>query len=448
MAAPLAYITAAPPLRRGAAATPVAGAATVGPAARAVCGGRPSGWVGAPPCPAGRGAAALAYRRRRRPPTAPPSGAVLVVASAAAGGGGSGDGGGAEPPNANATESTAGISAAATAAGTTSGGGSVGGGGGGGGTGSGSGDGAGAVGADAGGGDTEAAVLDAADTAGRRELWQSIAAARSALAIAVRAERYLDAARLRNEVAALSSRDPWEVAKAAMDAAVAREAYAEAAAARDALAAIPPPPSMESLSRPAGSKRWGGGGDKDSPGDRDGLRGLTEADVDVACDATSSGVRVRVEAFFLPERSDVTPPDGAGAQRGGKDDDAGAGVAAGRRGGGERSFVFGYKVRLTNTTGGAVQVVGRHWKIENTGGVVNEVRGVGVVGKQPVLMPGETFEYVAEGFPTECRGSGAGWNGWELGGDPARLVGVGVGRAVSFCADHNRCSLCRALLGL
>ncbi|GAB0495189.1 hypothetical protein MMPV_006487 [Pyropia vietnamensis] len=319
------------------------------------------------------------------------AGAALVVASAAAGGGGSGDGGTPEPPNANTTETAAGITAAATAAGTTSGGAS-----GGGGSGSGGGDGADAVGADAGGGDEKAAVLDAADTAGRRELWQSIAAARSALAIALRAERYLDAARLRNEVNALLSRDPWEVAKAAMDAAVAREAYAEAAAARDALAAIPPPPSMESLSRPAGSKRRGAGGDKGRPGDRDGLRGLTEADVDVACDAISSGVRVRVEAFFLPERSDVTPLEGAGAQGDGKGDDAGAGVVAGRGRSRERSFVFGYKVRLTNTTSGAVQVVGRHWKIENTAGVINEVRGVGVVGKQPVLMPGETFEYVAE----------------------------------------------------
>jgi len=54
--------------------------------------------------------------------------------------------------------------------------------------------------------------------------------------------------------------------------------------------------------------------------------------------------------------------------------------------------VFGYKVRLTNTSAVAVQVVGRHWVIEAVGGVVNEVRGVGIVGKQPVLMPGETFE--------------------------------------------------------
>lgn len=299
---------------------------------------------------------------------------------------------------------TAAAAAAAAAAAGSGGGGS---GGGGDGCGGDSGDGGSAVGGGT-GGDGEAAVLDAADTAGRRELWQSIAAARSALAIAVRAERFLDAARLRNEVAALTSRDPWEVAKATMDAAVAREAYADAAAARDVLASIPPPPSMESLSRPAGSKRRGS---DDRPGDRDGLRGLTEEDVDVSCDATSSGVRVRVEAFFVPERSDVVPPDGAAARRGDDDGAVRSGsMLAGRGGGGERSFVFGYKVLLTNTTSTAVQVVGRHWKIENTGGVVNEVRGVGVVGKQPVLMPGETFEYVAGGLPREW-GVGRWWVG-------------------------------------
>ncbi|OSX68319.1 hypothetical protein BU14_3016s0001, partial [Porphyra umbilicalis] len=59
------------------------------------------------------------------------------------------------------------------------------------------------------------------------------------------------------------------------------------------------------------------------------------------------------------------------------------------------SYVFGYKVRLTNTSAVAVQVVGRHWVIEAVGGVVNEVRGVGIVGEQPVLMPGETFEYTS-----------------------------------------------------
>lgn len=389
MAAPLGYIPAAAPHRRGMAAAPFSGAvAAAGPAAAAVCGGRPSDWVGAPPTPAGRGAAALAHRRRRRPPTAAPSGAT--VASAAGSGGG---GGGGEAANAKATDTAAGTTAAAAAAAAAAAG-SGGGGSGGGGDGCGgdSGDGGSAVGGGT-GGDGEAAVLDAADTGGRRELWQSIAAARSALAIAVRAERFLDAARLRNEVAALTSRDPWEVAKATMDAAVAREAYADAAAARDVLASIPPPPSMESLSRPAGSKRRGS---DDRPGDRDGLRGLTEEDVDVSCDATSSGVRVRVEAFFVPERSDVVPPDGAAARRGDDDDAVRSGsMLAGRGGGGERSFVFGYKVLLTNTTSTAVQVVGRHWKIENTGGVVNEVRGVGVVGKQPVLMPGETFEYTS-----------------------------------------------------
>lgn len=61
----------------------------------------------------------------------------------------------------------------------------------------------------------------------------------------------------------------------------------------------------------------------------------------------------------------------------------------------ERQFLFAYTVRITNNGGQAVQVVSREWVITDAEQRVQEVGGLGVVGKQPVLGPGETFEYTS-----------------------------------------------------
>ena len=58
-------------------------------------------------------------------------------------------------------------------------------------------------------------------------------------------------------------------------------------------------------------------------------------------------------------------------------------------------FVFGYRVQIDNQGGEVVQLVSRHWRITDSLGRTMEVRGAGVVGKQPVLQPGETFEYTS-----------------------------------------------------
>lgn len=63
-----------------------------------------------------------------------------------------------------------------------------------------------------------------------------------------------------------------------------------------------------------------------------------------------------------------------------------------------RHFVWAYHVRIENGGRHTVQLVTRHWRITDANGHVHEVRGEGVVGKQPVLRPGETFEY-ASGTP-------------------------------------------------
>ena len=56
-------------------------------------------------------------------------------------------------------------------------------------------------------------------------------------------------------------------------------------------------------------------------------------------------------------------------------------------------FFFSYRIRITNHNGHPAQLVDRHWIIRDGKGVVREVKGPGVVGQQPVLNPGEAFEY-------------------------------------------------------
>lgn len=58
-------------------------------------------------------------------------------------------------------------------------------------------------------------------------------------------------------------------------------------------------------------------------------------------------------------------------------------------------FAFAYTIRIANTGDIAAQVVARHWRITDARGIVQEVRGLAVVGRQPLLQPGETFEYTS-----------------------------------------------------
>jgi ApaG protein len=58
-------------------------------------------------------------------------------------------------------------------------------------------------------------------------------------------------------------------------------------------------------------------------------------------------------------------------------------------------FVWAYHIRIENDGGETVQLRNRHWKIIDSGGRLQEVRGPGVVGEQPVLSPGESFEYTS-----------------------------------------------------
>jgi len=84
-------------------------------------------------------------------------------------------------------------------------------------------------------------------------------------------------------------------------------------------------------------------------------------------EAVTRGLRVRVESQFMPERSDP---------------------AAGE-------WFFSYTVTLTNQGTETVKLLARHWIITDADGEVQEVRGPGVVGNQPVIAPGQSFRYTS-----------------------------------------------------
>jgi ApaG protein len=56
---------------------------------------------------------------------------------------------------------------------------------------------------------------------------------------------------------------------------------------------------------------------------------------------------------------------------------------------------FAYAVTITNTGEVSAQVVSRHWVITDANGKTEEVKGLGIVGHQPLLKPGEAFEYTS-----------------------------------------------------
>jgi len=58
-------------------------------------------------------------------------------------------------------------------------------------------------------------------------------------------------------------------------------------------------------------------------------------------------------------------------------------------------FVFAYTINIRNEGQKAARLVSRHWHITDANGQVQEVRGLGVVGEQPYLEPGEDFEYTS-----------------------------------------------------
>jgi ApaG protein len=61
----------------------------------------------------------------------------------------------------------------------------------------------------------------------------------------------------------------------------------------------------------------------------------------------------------------------------------------------KNQYVFTYTITITNTGDVAAKLVSRHWIITDADHKVQEVKGLGVVGQQPLLKPGESFEYTS-----------------------------------------------------
>ncbi|MFH0934202.1 MAG: Co2+/Mg2+ efflux protein ApaG [Pseudomonadota bacterium] len=61
----------------------------------------------------------------------------------------------------------------------------------------------------------------------------------------------------------------------------------------------------------------------------------------------------------------------------------------------DNRHVFAYTITLTNEGDHAVQLLSRHWIINDANNHVQEVKGKGVVGEQPVIKPGQSFEYTS-----------------------------------------------------
>jgi ApaG protein len=58
-------------------------------------------------------------------------------------------------------------------------------------------------------------------------------------------------------------------------------------------------------------------------------------------------------------------------------------------------YSFAYTITITNTGEVPAQLISRHWIIANAAGEIEEVKGLGVVGHQPLLKPGESFQYTS-----------------------------------------------------
>jgi ApaG protein len=61
----------------------------------------------------------------------------------------------------------------------------------------------------------------------------------------------------------------------------------------------------------------------------------------------------------------------------------------------KEQYVFAYTITISNTGSIPAQLISRHWIITDANGKVLEVKGLGVVGQQPLLKPGESFEYTS-----------------------------------------------------
>jgi ApaG protein len=81
----------------------------------------------------------------------------------------------------------------------------------------------------------------------------------------------------------------------------------------------------------------------------------------------SEGITISVESYYQPEYSNIVNAE----------------------------FMFAYRITIENNNTFPVKLLSRHWLIYDSNGSMREVRGEGVVGVQPVINPGESYQYVS-----------------------------------------------------
>jgi ApaG protein len=92
-------------------------------------------------------------------------------------------------------------------------------------------------------------------------------------------------------------------------------------------------------------------------------------------DSIEKFINVEVRTFFQPELSDPSVNE----------------------------FVYAYRVIITNKSKSTIQLLSRHWFINDGNGRIRQVVGDGVVGEQPILEPGEKFQYTSSSsVETDC----------------------------------------------
>ncbi|MGO6758012.1 Co2+/Mg2+ efflux protein ApaG [Rhizobium ruizarguesonis] len=112
--------------------------------------------------------------------------------------------------------------------------------------------------------------------------------------------------------------------------------------------------------------------------------------------ALTRDIEVVVEPFYLEEQSDP-------------EDDR---------------YVWGYRIVISNNSGIAVRLVNRYWNITDQNGQVDEVTGPGVVGVQPRLSPGDTYEY-SSGCPLDTP-SGLMFGHYQMETDEGEMFDVDI----------------------
>jgi len=104
----------------------------------------------------------------------------------------------------------------------------------------------------------------------------------------------------------------------------------------------------------------------------------------------------------------------------------------------ENHYVWAYQIEIQNLGENTVQLLNRHWKITDSLGRVQEVRGPGVVGEQPTLGPGDSFEYTS-GTPLSTP-SGIMVGSYEMRASGGELFDVDV-PAFSLDSPHQAVNL-------